>query len=88
MERLKVDSIELQIRKAEIGDLTNINNSHLITIANLRTQITTYDAKELNYKNQITLLEKEVKKWKRKNKWTAVGGLVLSGVIAGLFIFK
>src|SRR5213595_273033 len=66
MERLKVDSIELQLRKAELVDLNNINNSQLTTIGNLRTQITTYEAKELNYRNQISLLEKSLRKQKTK----------------------
>lgn len=88
VERLKVDSIELQLRKADIIDLTSVNNSQLTTISNLRGQVLTYEAKELNYKGQISILEKEVKKWRRKNKWTAFGGIALTAIVTGLFLFK
>ena len=33
---------------------------------------------------QITGLNKEVKRWKRKTKWTAAGGLLLAGATAYL----
>lgn len=88
IERLKQDSVELQAKKQDVVDLTNVSNSQLTTISNLRGQVLTYEAKEVNYKGQISILEKEVKKWKRKNKLTAISGLVLTGIITGLFIFK
>jgi hypothetical protein len=69
-------------------ELAGIANSQETTISNLRMQITTYDLKEQNYKNQIGILNKEVKKLKRKNKWTAFGGLALTAIVGGLFLFK
>lgn len=88
MERLKVDSIELQLRKADIVDLTNVNNSQLTTIGNLRMQVTTFEAKEVNYKGQISILEKSLRKQKAKTKLTAIGGIILTGLVTSLFIFK
>lgn len=88
MERLKVDSIELQLRKADIVDLTNVNNSQLTTIGNLRMQVTTFEAKEVNYKGQISILEKSLRKQKAKTKLTAIGGFILTGLVTSLFIFK
>lgn len=35
---------------------------------------------------QRVLLEKEVKKWKRKTTWTAIGGILLTGATAYLLI--
>jgi septal ring factor EnvC (AmiA/AmiB activator) len=88
IERLKQDSVELQAKKQDMIELAGIANSQETTISNLRMQITTYDLKEQNYKNQIGILNKQVKKLQRKNKWTAFGGLALSGIITALFIFK
>jgi hypothetical protein len=36
--------------------------------------------------DQIVLLNKEIKKWKRKQRWTAIGGIV--AVAATIFITK
>jgi hypothetical protein len=88
LERLTVDSIELQIRRADIVDLLAVNNSQLSTISNLRMQVTTFEAKEANYKGQISILEKDVKKWKRKTKFAAISGIALTGIVTGLFVFK
>jgi hypothetical protein len=88
IERLKQDSVELQAKKQDMIELAGIANSQETTISNLRMQITTYDLKEQNYKNQIGILNKEVKKWKRKTRWAGIGGLALSGIVAGLFLFK
>jgi hypothetical protein len=38
------------------------------------------------YKNQIAAMEKELKKWKRKVRWTAIAGAVAVG--ATVFILK
>lgn len=47
------------------------------------------------YKNMVgtmeaktTILENQLKKQKRKTRWTAIGGLVLTGIVTSLFIFK
>jgi septal ring factor EnvC (AmiA/AmiB activator) len=88
IERLKQDSVELQAKKQDMIELAGIANSQETTISNLRMQITTYDLKEQNYKNQIGILNKQVKKLQRKNKWTAFGGLALTAIVGGLFLFK
>jgi hypothetical protein len=38
------------------------------------------------YQEQVTLLKKEVRKWKNKTRWTALAGIVLT--VATIFIFK
>jgi flagellar biosynthesis chaperone FliJ len=88
MESLKVDSIELTIRKAEIIDLKNINTSQVTTIANLRTEVLTCEARVSNYQSQVQVLEKDLKKQKRKTKIAAISGLVLTGLTAFLLITK
>jgi hypothetical protein len=40
------------------------------------------------YQSQVDILNKEVKKWKRKTRWTAVGGVLLTGLVTTLFIIK
>jgi hypothetical protein len=89
IERLKQDSVELVAKKQDMIELAGIANSQERTISSdLRTQITTYDLKEQNYKATIKILEKDVKKLQRKNKWTAFGGLALTAIVGGLFLFK
>lgn len=37
---------------------------------------------------QIGVLNKEVRKWKRKTTWTGIGGIALTLITTALFIFK
>jgi hypothetical protein len=41
---------------------------------------------EKAYEGQVTVLNREVRRWKRKTTWTAVGGLVLTGLTAFLIL--
>lgn len=43
---------------------------------------------ESAYQNQVSVLTKEVKKWRRKTTWTAIGGILLTGITATLFLIK
>jgi hypothetical protein len=40
------------------------------------------------YQSQVDILNKEVKKWKRKTRWAGIGGIVLTGLVTTLFIIK
>lgn len=78
-----VSILNQKIASLEIKDSTNneINSTYQAMIGSMKEQ-------RLVFEGQITHLNKEVKKWKRKTKWTAVGGLVLTGIVTSLFIFK
>jgi type II secretory pathway component PulF len=61
----------------------------------MQGSINLLNQKEQNYnliiashENRIAALNKEVSRWKRKNKWTAIGGIVLTGIVTTLFIIK
>jgi hypothetical protein len=41
---------------------------------------------EKAYEGQVTVLNREVRRWRRKTTWTAVGGLVLTGLTAFLIL--
>lgn len=81
--RSDINILSGKIQALEIKDSTNkeINSTYQAMIGTMKDQ-------RVILENQITYLNKEVKKWKRKNTWTAVGGLVLTGIVTGLFIFK
>lgn len=52
--------------------------------------IKTKDEQRKILENQITVLNKEIKKWKRKQKWTAIAGVVstVGAVVATIFLTK
>lgn len=41
---------------------------------------------ESAYQSQVTILTSEVKKWKRKTTWTAIGGIALTTITALLIL--
>jgi hypothetical protein len=88
LERLKVDSSELQVRRADIVDLQEIMRSQSVTINNLHVQIGTFQQKEQNYLAQILVLHKEVRRQKRGKVFAIIGGLLTSGGLTYLFITK
>lgn len=40
------------------------------------------------FEGQITYLNKEVKKWKRKTTWTAIGGVLLTGITSFIILTR
>lgn len=79
--------------------LINILRSDISTLSSIRVQLEAKDSTNKQIillkdqqqevlKGQITYLNKEVKKWKRKTRWTAIGGIVLTAATAFLFITK
>lgn len=65
---------DVSILQSKIGLLQEKNSNHLKI--------------EASYQSQVNSLEKSLRKQKAKTKLTAIGGLILSGLVTGLFIFK
>jgi predicted sulfurtransferase len=82
LERLKVDSIELQLRKADISDLQALTLSQANTIVNLRTSVQAEQLKSSNLNTQISSLHKEIRRQKRNKVFAIIGGiLTTSGIL-------
>lgn len=79
LENLKVDSIELQLRKADIIDLKNIVASQNSTISNLRAQVSAEEMKSSNLSMQINIITKEMRRQKKNKVFAIIGGLLTTG---------
>jgi hypothetical protein len=88
LESLKVDSIELQFRRADIADLQTIISSQTGTVGNLRAQVSAEQLKSANLSMQITVLHKEVRRQKRNKVFAIIGGILTTSAMAFLFISK
>lgn len=88
LERLKVDSIELQLRKSDISDLKNLTSSQVSTIANLRALVQAEQLKNANLYTQVNVLHKEVKRQKRNKVFTIIGGVLSTSAITYFYIKK
>jgi hypothetical protein len=88
IERLKVDSIELQFRKADIIDLRNVVTSQTATITNLRASVQTNQLLSNNLYTQINVLHKEVRRQKRNKVFAIIGGILTTSAMTYLFILK
>jgi hypothetical protein len=88
MERLKVDSIELQLRKADIVDLKALTTSQTNTIANLRASVQAEQLRSSNLLNQISVLHKEVRRQKRNKVFAIIGGVLTTSAMSYLLILK
>lgn len=87
LESLKVDSIELQLRKADIVDLKGVVSSQTGTIANLRSLVGAEQLKSSNLYSQITVLHKEVRRQKKNKVFAIIGGILTSSAILYLTKF-
>lgn len=81
LESLKVDSIELQLRKADVIDLKNLVTSQTITVNNLRAQVSAEQIKTTALYNQIAALHKEVRRQKRNKVFAIIGGVLTTSAI-------
>lgn len=88
LENLKVDSIELQLRKADVADLKNIVSAQQGTIVNLRASVSAEQLKSANLYSQIAILHKEVRRQKRNKVFAIIGGILTTSAMSYLFIIK
>jgi hypothetical protein len=88
LERLKVDSIELQLRKGDISDLKSLTLSQTNTIANLRASVQAEQLLSSNLNAQIHVLHKEVRRQKRNKVFAIIGGILTTSAMSYLFISK
>jgi hypothetical protein len=81
--RSDISFLNQKIQALETKDSTNkeINSTYQNMIGTMNQQRTILEG-------QITYLNKEVTKWKRKTKFAAISGIVLTGIVTSLFIFK
>jgi hypothetical protein len=88
IERLRVDSLELQLRRADIIDLKAVVSSQTGTIGNLRAEVQAGQMLSSNLYAQISVLHKEVRRQKRNKVFAIIGGILTSSAMAYLFISK
>jgi hypothetical protein len=83
--RSDISILSQKIRALEVKDSINIviDTTRLEQIKNLNDQKKVLE-------DQITLLNKEVKKWRRRNRLTAIAGAIgtVGGIVATIFILK
>jgi DNA repair exonuclease SbcCD ATPase subunit len=80
-----IRSYEIAVKELSIKDSTNKE-----IIATYENIIKAKDEQRKVLEDQIVVLNKEVKKWKRKQKWTALAGIVgtVGGIVATVFAMK
>lgn len=80
-----IKSYEIAVRELQQKDSVNkeIVNGYLAIIK-------TKDEQRKVLEDQIMVLNKEIKKWKRKQRWAAVAGVIgtVGGVVATVFVLK
>lgn len=88
-----IQKLLIDAKQKKLAD--SLNGVYRSDISILQSKIDLLKEKDSNhlqiesiYQGQVTALQKEVSKWKRKNKWTALSGIVLTAIVTGLFIFK
>jgi hypothetical protein len=81
--RNDITILSKKVDALEIKDSTNkeINSTYQAMIGTMKEQRTVLEV-------QITYLNRELKRQKTKTTLTAIGGIALSAIITGLFIFK
>jgi CII-binding regulator of phage lambda lysogenization HflD len=81
--RSDISFLNQKIQALETKDSTNkeINSTYQNMIGTMNQQRTILEG-------QITYLNKEVKKWKRKTRLAGIAGITLTAIVTGLFLFK
>jgi chromosome segregation ATPase len=79
---LNEQKANLQQQIANLMKADSIDQKH---IAILESQVAVYDKVIKSYEDQIVAMTKEIKRWRRKNFWTTVGGIVAT--TAALFLY-
>lgn len=87
-----VVSLNADIKSYEtiVKELTAKDSVNTEIVKAYQAMIETMKQQRSILENQITVLNKEIKKWKRKQKWTAIAGVVstVGAVVATVFIMK
>src|SRR5690348_15072903 len=84
----QVQDTLINILRSDISELTSIRVQFEGKDSTNKLIIGAMEEQKKVLEGQITSLNKELKKQKRKTKWTAIGGIVLSAATAFLFIIK
>jgi hypothetical protein len=81
--RNDINILSGKVAALEIKDSTNkeINSTYQAMMGTMKEQRTVLEG-------QITYLNRELKRQKTKTTLTAIGGIALSAIITGLFLFK
>jgi hypothetical protein len=81
----EIKSYEIVVH--QLQDKDSVNKEIIITYD---AMIQTMKEQRTILETQITALNKEVRKWKRKTRWTAIAGVAttVAGVIATIFILR
>jgi hypothetical protein len=81
--RSDINILSRKVEALEIKDSTNtqINSTYQAMIGTMKDQRTVLEG-------QIITLNKQIRKQRTATKLTAISGLLLTGLVTGLFIFK
>ena len=92
IEILKSDISYLNSRVAvkdsiiNLYDLSDLQSKEIIS--QLKEEKRIYEEEIVVFKKQLVSFEKLLRKEKRKRRWTAFGGLALTGIVTYLYISK
>lgn len=84
----KVQDTLINILRSDISILEQMKSTLMQKDTTNQQIIISYRSQVGNLEQQKIVLQKEVKKWKRKTTWTALSGLVLTGLVTFLFVSK
>lgn len=68
--------------------IANLHEKDSATVVGYESQIRIMAEERIIFEDQISTLEKMLKKERRKRKWTAFGGIALTGIATYLYIIK
>jgi hypothetical protein len=84
----KVQDTLISLLRSDISILEQMKSTLMAKDTTNQQIILSYKSQVGNLEQQKVILQKEVRKWKRKTTWTAIGGLVLTAATAFLFLTK
>lgn len=82
----KAQDTIINILRSDISLLTSIRGQLEAKDSTNKAIILLKDQQRQVLEGQISYLNKEVKKWKRKTRWTAIGGVVMTAATAFLIL--
>jgi hypothetical protein len=85
-----VQSLSADIRSYEITTRTLLakDSANKEIVATYQAMVGTMREQRTVFEGQINVLNREVRKWKNRSRWTAIGGILLTGIVTTLFIIK